>query len=104
MVPVGDIYFDPESTGKAFIEFNRSIYDKNSGTSTGNPRQQLNEITAWIDASNIYGSDADRASALRTNDGTGMLKMQNNLLTFNTGGFPNAGGDGEDLFLSGDVR
>jgi len=103
VVPTGDMYFDPESTGTAVIDFNRSIYDHNSGTGV-NPRQQLNEITAWIDASNIYGSDADRASALRTNDGTGMLKMQNNLLTFNPEGFPNAGGDGEGLFFSGDVR
>jgi len=103
-VPTGDIFFDPESTGTAVIEFNRSLYDKNTGTGTNNPRQQLNEITAWIDASNVYGSDSDRASALRTNDGTGMMKMQNNLLTFNTGGFPNAGGDGDELFLSGDVR
>lgn len=103
-VPTGDKYFDPESTGTAVIDFNRSIYDHNSGTGVNNPRQQLNEITAWVDASNIYGSDADRASALRTNDGTGMMRMQNNLLTFNTEGFPNAGGDGEDLFLSGDVR
>ena len=103
-VPTGDIFFDPESTGTAVIEFNRSIYDPNSGTDANNPRQQLNEITAWIDASNVYGSDSERASALRTNDGTGMLRMQNNLLTFNTGGFPNAGGDGDELFLSGDVR
>ena len=104
IVPTGDIFFDPASTGEMVIEFNRSLYNKDSGTAVNNPRQQLNEITAWIDASNIYGSDSDRAAALRTNDGTGMLKMQNNLLTFNTGGFPNAGGDGEDLFLSGDVR
>ena len=103
-VPSGDIFFDPESTGTAVIEFNRSLFDEKSGTGTHNPRQQLNEITAWIDASNVYGSDAERASALRTNDGTGMMRMQNNLLTFNTGGFPNAGGDGEDLFFSGDVR
>ncbi len=103
-VPTGDIFFDPDSTGEMIIEFNRSLYDKNSGTGDNNPRQQLNEITAWIDASNVYGSDSDRAAALRTNDGTGMMKMQNNLLTFNTGGFPNAGGDSEDLFFSGDVR
>jgi len=103
-VPTGDIFFDPDSTGTAVIEFNRSIYDKNTGSDISNPRQQINEITAWIDASNIYGSDSERSSALRTNDGTGMMKMQNNLLTFNTQGFPNAGGDGDDLFLSGDVR
>ncbi len=57
-----------------FLPFNRSIYDKNTGTGTDNPRQQLNEITGWIDASNVYRSDQTRAAALRTLDGTSKLK------------------------------
>ena len=35
-------------------------------TEAGDPRQQINEITAFIDASNVYGSDAVRAAELRT--------------------------------------
>lgn len=104
-IPLGDPQFDPEGTGVVFMPFNRSIYDQNTGTGTDNPRQQLNQITAWIDASNVYGSDEVRASALRTNDGTGRLKTSdNNLLPFNLDGFPNAGGQSPNLFLAGDVR
>ena len=98
-VPIGDIFFDPNFTGQQVIEFNRSIYDITTGTEIENPRQQLNEITAWIDASQIYGSNEERASALRVNDGTGKMKMQNGLLTLNTSGFPNAGGDSDELFI-----
>ena len=66
------------------IKFNRSIYDLATGTDPGNPRQQLNEITGWIDASNVYGSDSERAEALRTNDGTGRLRTgAEDLLPFN---------------------
>jgi len=104
-VPSGDPFFDPDDTDDQVIEFNRSIYNQSSGTSTDNPRQQLNEISAWIDASNVYGSDEERANALRTNDGTGKLKTsEGNLLPFNTEGLPNAGGPSFTLFLAGDVR
>ena len=104
-VPTGDPFFDPLGTGIQVIEFNRSIYNQATGTSVDNPRQQINEITAWIDASNVYGSDIERANALRTNDGTGKLKTSaGDLLPFNTGGFPNAGGHSDTLFLAGDVR
>lgn len=104
-VPAGDIWFDPDNSGTAVISFNRSIYDLATGTSADNPRQQINEISSWIDASNVYGSDSARASALRTLDGTGRLKTSaGNLLPFNVDGFANAGGDSASLFLAGDVR
>lgn len=104
-IPAGDPQFDPDGTGLAFMPFNRSVYDPETGTGADNPREQLNEITAWIDASNVYGSDEERATALRTNDGTGRLKTSDgNLLPFNVDGFPNAGGNSPALFLAGDVR
>ncbi len=104
-IPAGDVFFDPDNSGTAQMSLNRSIYDPETGTSTDNPRQQINEITAWIDASNVYGSDSERAFELRTNDGTGRLKSSaNRLLPFNVNGFPNAGGESETLFLAGDVR
>ncbi|MEM7018877.1 MAG: peroxidase family protein [Pseudomonadota bacterium] len=104
-VPAGDPFFDPTGVGTAVINLNRSIYDAATGTDANNPRQQLNEITAWIDASNVYGSDSERADALRTLDGTGRLKVsEGNLLPFNTSGLANAGGNSASLFLAGDVR
>jgi hypothetical protein len=104
-VPAGDPDFDPDGTGEVVIAFNRSIYDPATGVGLGNPRQQLNEITAWIDASNVYGSDEVRAAALRANDGSGRLRENDGgLLPFNEEGLPNAGGSSPSLFLAGDVR
>jgi len=103
-VPSGDVHFDPApATGTETIGLDRSVYDLLTGTS--NARQQLNKITSWIDASNVYGSDATRATFLRENDGTGRLKTSTgNLLPFNDGTFDNAGGNGTNLFLAGDIR
>ena len=104
-VPAGDPFFDPFDTGTQVIAFNRSVFDTSTGTGIDNPRQQINQITAWIDASNVYGSDVERAIALRANDGTGKLATSaGNLLPFNTKGLPNAGGDAPSLFLAGDIR
>lgn len=104
-VPAGDPYFDPFNTGTQTIGLNRSLYDPATGTGLGNPKQQTNQLSAYMDASMVYGSDPVRASALRLNDGTGKFKTSaGDLLPFNTAGLPNAGGMGANLFLAGDVR
>lgn len=99
-VPVGDPWFDPDGTGIVSLAFHRSSYVAGSS-----PRQQVNRITAFIDASNVYGSDEVRAVALRTLDGTGRLKTSaGDLLPKNEAGLNNAGGPSAALFLAGDVR
>ncbi len=100
-VPAGDPHFDPLGTGTATIPFSRTLYGKRA------ERQQLNEITAWIDASHVYGSDETRARALRRNRGRGdrLKKSRDGLLPYNTRGLPNAPSDHDpSLFLAGDVR
>ena len=104
-IPTGDHFFDPQSTGTQEMYLSRSLYDLATGLAPNNPRQQINEITAFIDASGVYGSDPVRATALRTYDGTGRLKTSpGKLLPFNTMGLPNAGGTAPFLFLAGDIR
>jgi hypothetical protein len=102
-VPAGDPWFDPRGTGTQSIALNRSFYELHDGV-----RQQVNGITAFIDASNVYGSDEERAFALRTLDGSGKLKTTasdvGDLLPYNFSGLDNAGGPGPGLFLAGDVR
>lgn len=101
-VPQGDPYFDPFKTGQEVIGFIRSGFDHNTGQD-GIPRQQVNEITAFLDASMIYGSDSYRAAFVR--DVGGKLKTSaGDLLPYNDGSQTNAGGPGPGLFVAGDVR
>jgi len=100
-VPIDDPVFDGP-----VIPFDRSVFVGDGILTT---RQQLNGITAYIDASNVYGSDTTRADYLREFDGSGKLKtsLANNgevLLPFNLIGLPNAGGPMPTLFIAGDVR
>ncbi|MDX2175846.1 MAG: peroxidase family protein [Candidatus Sumerlaeia bacterium] len=101
-VPAGDPWFDPSGTGTATIALSRSHYERDEAGA----RQQVNFLTAFVDASHVYGSDDARALALRTLDGTGKLKTsEGGLLPYNTEGFPNApSGQIPTFFFAGDVR
>jgi peroxidase len=72
-VPTGDPYFDPNGTGTQTINLIRSLFDTATGTDASNPRQQVNIVTAWLDGSQIYGSDEVSANKLRSHVG-GQLK------------------------------
>lgn len=107
-IPRGDPEFDPFNTGLRAIPFNRSVFDTQTGLAPDNPRQQTNLITAFIDASNVYGSSLERLNELRSNNGTGRLKTTGNGLylplnpaglEIDDGGRPRSG-----LVLAGDLR
>ncbi|MGI9274345.1 MAG: peroxidase family protein [Endozoicomonas sp.] len=55
------------------LKVKRSVYDRSFM-----PRAQLNQVTAWIDASQVYGSSEEEADSLRTNDGSGRLRTSHN--------------------------
>jgi hypothetical protein len=89
------------------MDFQRSKYDPTTGTGLGNPRQQINEVTSYVDASMVYGSDAGRASTLRAHTGGRLLTSAGNLLPLNTFGLPNGTGgpfDPAQFYVAGDVR
>jgi peroxidase len=100
-IPADDAFFNPAIP----MPFSRSIYD--AGTGITDPRQQINQITSYLDGSVVYGSDLTRATALRAGAG-GMLKTSgDNLLPKNTMGLPNADNGAPDptqYFVAGDVR
>ena len=100
-IPINDSA-DPLWPGP--IPMNRSDYDPATGATYSVPREQRNLITSYIDASNVYGSDASRATFLRSGVGGRLKTSDGDLLPFNDGTFPNAGGTSTSLFLAGDIR
>ena len=113
-IPFGDPAFDPFRTGTSEINLRRTTFDGATGTSLSNPLRHPNLVSTFMDASMVYGSNEGRANALRTNDGTGRLKVSegdllpiNNSETFPDGVLPNSVRgltDPDTLFATGDVR
>ena len=111
--PIGLPSDEPLFTSE--IPFFRSAVHEDTGVE--NYRQQSNLITSWIDASNVYGSDEERADWLRTKV-DGKLKMSEGmLLPYNTvdgelaseidPDAPSMAGDGSGqnkVFVAGDIR
>ncbi len=93
-IPKGDPWFDPAGTGTQVLKTSRSGFDESTGTNTSNPRQQVNEISAYLDASMIYGSDAETTASLRTFSGGHMKTSDGNLLPIDASG----------MFMAGDIR
>jgi peroxidase len=106
---------DPSQMGNQTFE--RSVYDPATGTSTSNPRQQVNAVTSFLDLSQVYGSTAALADALRTHVG-GLLKTSpGNMLPYDNSTYftpaqlaiINMANDAQavptqNLFVTGDVR
>ncbi|HYE34825.1 peroxidase family protein [Methylocaldum sp.] len=106
-IPAGDAFFDPQGTGTKTMPFRRAIFDAATGRSTSNPREQINEVTGYIDGSMVYGSDGARAAWLRS--GPYLKVSSGNLLPHNDGTQPNAGTPEKpnlspELFVAGDIR
>jgi len=119
LIPVSDPNDSLFNPSFPFIPFRRNDAAPGTGAGTAVPREQVNALTAYIDGSNVYGSEQTRADFLRTGS-AGLLKttLATNgevLLPYNRAvdPFPNANppvvpGDTppppEELFLAGDVR
>ncbi len=95
VIPVA--FGDPHFTLGLDMTLKRSEYDPATGTTT--PREQLNSITAWMDASQVYGSDAATAAELRAFT-DGKMAMTTDGLLINDPDNDN----GPTQFLAGDER
>ena len=107
-VPTGDEFLDPEGNGNVVIGVEDSQFIEGTGTDPNNPRQLPNEITAFIDGSNIYGSNEERTEFLRSHQGGKLQVSEGNLLPFNDGTIEENDNptrqDPTELFVAGDVR
>ena len=86
-VPEGDPSFDAQGSGDRTLHFTRS-----QGTDNAlGARQQVNDITALIDASNVYGSDPAKTAELRSFEGGRMIVSEGDYMPMGTRGFFEAG-------------
>ncbi|XP_067829644.1 dual oxidase 2 [Heptranchias perlo] len=88
-IPAGDSVFDPNETGNVRLLYQRNGWDSHSGQSPNNPRIQVNDVTAWIDGSSIYGSSHSWCDELRSFSGGRLASDSDPLLPkLSTGKLP----------------
>lgn len=88
------------------------LFDRSQSVFGTSPREQPNSISAFIDATNVYGASSTRALTLRLLDGSGKMitgTADNGeiLPPYNTFGLANAmptGSTASDFFIAGDIR
>ena len=113
-IPNADPFFGPQGLGGQSLTMNRSDFVLDGGS-----RQQVNNISGWIDANTVYGGRAtdgpagtDRADWLRSFSG-GKLRVSNSavgdLMPLTEAGAPvmanqNVPTMGASTFVAGDVR
>ncbi|XP_015596349.1 dual oxidase [Cephus cinctus] len=87
-IPIPD-HKDPiyKNIGHTEIPFLRTRYDARTGYSPNNPRQQLNEITPYIDGGLIYGTSKAWSDVLRTY-ANGTIAPDGQLASSSNGAFP----------------
>jgi peroxidase len=85
--------FIPGTDPIGSLLFTRSEFDPATGTALGNPREQVNVNTSFLDLSQVYGSTLDVSNALRTGSGgrlksspgaDGIIDTADDLLPYNT--------------------
>ncbi len=87
-----DITLTGETAGSGDLALGGNMGNVDRAGSLGTP---VNEISAYMDASMVYGSDAATATNLRANDGTGRLRLGED------GNLPR---DADGNFIAGDIR
>nr|XP_008200778.1 PREDICTED: dual oxidase 1 [Tribolium castaneum] len=84
-VPQNHTYL--EKPGHSQMPFLRTRYDQRTGYSPNNPRQQLNEITPYLDGGLFYGTTKQWADQLRTYE-NGTIDPDGCLASSHDGLFP----------------
>lgn len=107
-IPIPDD--DPDFTSKEELIFERAVFVRENNQEV-TPRELVNELTSFLDLSQVYGSTASRARALRSFS-DGKLKTSGpNFLPFNGDGpggiglsLENAPDPTNRFFVGGDIR
>lgn len=61
-----DEAYDVECKGDKYIPFHRAAYDRETGQSPNAPREQINQVTSWIDGSFVYSTSETWLNAMRS--------------------------------------
>ena len=96
VIPRNDSFYSTLSTPQTCHKFSRSIAFCEDSSPV---REQMNSITAFIDASSVYGSDNEMSTLLRSGTG-GKLRVNSNSTAFDREMLPEV----EGVLTAGDVR